>query len=83
MKVKTSVSLSEKLLAAIDCDGLNRSEFLEKAAWEYIHRQEQIKTSRHDLEIINANMVFLNQEALEFHELQAVWLEPTNQYAAR
>jgi metal-responsive CopG/Arc/MetJ family transcriptional regulator len=82
MKVKTSVSLSEKLLAIIDRDGLNRSEFLENAAWEFIHRQEKVESSRRDLEIINANADFLNQEASEFLELQAAWLEQ-NQYAAR
>ena len=83
MKVKTSVSLSEKLLVAIDRDGLNRSEFLENAAWEFIHRQEKVESNRRDVEIINANADFLNQEASEFLELQAAWQEHTNQYAAR
>ncbi len=45
MKVKTSVSLSEELLQAVDAQPGSRSEFLEAAAWAY--RRELIDVARY------------------------------------
>ena len=54
MKVKTSVTLSAELLAAIDdsCGGSKRrSEFLEVAAWDVIRRRTREERDRRDREI--------------------------------
>ncbi|MEM7799083.1 MAG: ribbon-helix-helix domain-containing protein [Chloroflexota bacterium] len=68
MKIKTSVTLSEELLAEIDAimpEGQNRSTFLEMAAMEHIARLNRLKQNQNDLEIINKNVVTLNEEALD------------------
>jgi metal-responsive CopG/Arc/MetJ family transcriptional regulator len=66
MKVKTSVTLSEELLKAIDeVNGstVSRSEFIETAAWSYIaHRHREDQTAK-DLEILNRRAQDLNAEA--------------------
>jgi metal-responsive CopG/Arc/MetJ family transcriptional regulator len=57
MKVKTSVTLSPELLAAIDrtCQGrASRSEFLERVAWESIRRAERADRDAREIEILNA-----------------------------
>jgi metal-responsive CopG/Arc/MetJ family transcriptional regulator len=51
MKVKTSVTLSEKLLAAIDevaGPGCNRSAVLEEAATQWVLRRRREEDDRHD-----------------------------------
>jgi metal-responsive CopG/Arc/MetJ family transcriptional regulator len=66
MKVKTSVTLSEELLKAIDRhqSGYNsRSEFLEAAARSFLVGLIRKKTERRDLEIINRHADELNAEA--------------------
>jgi metal-responsive CopG/Arc/MetJ family transcriptional regulator len=68
MKVKTSITLSEDLVKAIDEYAKkynNRSEFIEEAVRAFIrqliHRQEDAR----DLEIINRRADYLNQEAID------------------
>ena len=76
MKVKTSVTLSPELLAAIDrnCTGsAKRSAFLERAAWSEIQRREREEISARDIAIINANIERLNEEAMEVLEYQAAY----------
>ena len=54
MKVKTSVTLSEKLLRDIDeiaGPGCNRSAVLEQAAREWVGRRRREEANRHDAEI--------------------------------
>lgn len=54
MKVKTSVTLSEKLLRDIDeiaGPGCNRSAVLEEAAQEWVRRQRRDEANRHDAAI--------------------------------
>jgi hypothetical protein len=54
MKVKTSVTLSERLLAAIDevaGEGCNRSAILEEAASDWVRRKRRAEDDRHDAEI--------------------------------
>ncbi|MGB4863942.1 MAG: hypothetical protein WBO97_15925, partial [Tepidiformaceae bacterium] len=54
MKIKTSVTLSEKLLAAIDevaGPGCNRSAVLEQAATEWVRRKRREEADRRDAEI--------------------------------
>lgn len=66
MKVKTSVTLAEDLLKAIDeVTGLHqtRSEFVETAVRVYLaHRARELQNA-HDLEIINRRAGALNEEA--------------------
>lgn len=77
MKVKTSVTLSAELIAAIDescAPSGNRSEFLEQAAWDVIRRREREEASSRDRQIMARNASEWNQEAAEFLDLQAdVW----------
>lgn len=74
MKVKTSVTLSEELLGAIDAQagqGNRRSAFIEAAAWSYLRALERERRDARDLAIINANAERLNKEALEALDYQA------------
>ena len=55
MKIKTSVTLSDDLLAVLArCAGLfrSRSEFLETAAWAYLSRIPHDGRDARDLEIL-------------------------------
>ena len=66
MKVKTSVTLSNEILKAIDlhigtCK--SRSEFLEIAVRKYIAQLVREETEKRDLEIINKYSDSLNAEA--------------------
>ncbi len=65
MKVKTSITISEELLRAIDefTDGSqNRSLFLENAGWEYVERLRRAQQNARDLELINQHADELNAE---------------------
>lgn len=66
MKVKTSITLSEELLKAIDevsGSTVSRSEFIETATWSYIvHRRREDQNAK-DLEILNRRADDLNAEA--------------------
>ena len=73
MKVKTSVTLSDSLLAEIDRHagkGANRSEFIETAVRRYlaalVRRQEHLR----DLAIINRRAARLNSEARDVLDYQ-------------
>ena len=66
MKVKTSITLSEEVLKAIDrhnSEFKSRSEFLEAAARIFLMRLARTKAERRDLEIINRRADELNAEA--------------------
>ena len=66
MKVKTSITLSEDLLRAIDRQqaGYNsRSEFIEAAVRSFLVRLARNKTEQRDLGIINRHAEDLNAEA--------------------
>lgn len=68
MKIKTSITLSEDLLDAVDKYSKpfkNRSEFIETATWKYVEQLIREKREARDLEIINRNSKRLNQEALD------------------
>ncbi|TVR90866.1 MAG: hypothetical protein EA428_07235 [Spirochaetaceae bacterium] len=73
MKVKTSVTLSEKLLKAISAETnhANRSAFIEEAAWHHLRRYQREKRDQKELEIINANADELNEEAIDVLGFQA------------
>jgi len=66
MKIKTTVTLSEDLLKAIDLhlgSKKTRSEFLEIAAEKYIQSLESAGPEQRDWEILNKYSDSLNQEA--------------------
>ena len=68
MKVKTSITLSEDLLKAIDeyaGEYNNRSEFIEEAVRVFITRLIRRQQDAKDLEIINHRADRLNQEAMD------------------
>lgn len=73
MKIKTSLSLSDELISRIDGLGgrKNRSEFIERAVWDYLERQIRRAQDLKDLEIINKNARKLNQEAEDVLSFQA------------
>ena len=66
MKVKTSVTLSDTVLAEIDRHagkGANRSEFIETALRSYILALVRKQENQRDLAIINRRASRLNREA--------------------
>jgi metal-responsive CopG/Arc/MetJ family transcriptional regulator len=68
MKTKTSITLSEDVLKAIDKlagPSRNRSEFIETAVRNYIAQTIRRKRNARDLELINQHADRLNQEALD------------------
>ena len=74
MKVKTSVTLSQELLALIDqyVEGENnRSAFIELAVKTYLELIKRNKRDQNDLQIINRLSEKLNREALDVLQYQA------------
>jgi metal-responsive CopG/Arc/MetJ family transcriptional regulator len=68
MKMKTSITLSEDILKAIDKftgKSKNRSEFIETAVRAYIAQRTRRERNARDLEIINQHADRLNEEALD------------------
>jgi len=62
MKVKTSVTLSEEIVHAIDAVGANRSRVIEEAVREYLLRRQRQRRDSRDLEILNRHAERLNRE---------------------
>jgi len=76
MRTKTSVSLTEELLAEIDRVAgrdTNRSEFLERAAWDRIAVLKRRRRDARDRRIIDRQARTLNSEALDVLDYQADW----------
>lgn len=73
MKVKTSVTLSEELLKAIEIetDVANRSILIEKATWEYLKSRQRAARDKKEIAKINAISAELNEEALDAIDYQA------------
>jgi len=75
MKVKTSITLSQDLLKAIDeytGEYKNRSEFIEDAVRAFILQLIRGQQDSRDLEIINQRANYLNQEAADVLTYQVV-----------
>ena len=72
MKVKTSVTLSEELLHAIESEVQqeNRSAFIEQAAWNQLKAIQRKARDRRELSAIDAHAKRLNKEALEVLDFQ-------------
>lgn len=65
MKVKTSVTLSEETLRAIDeiaGQRTSRSRVIEQAVIEHLDRRRRAKRNARDVEIINRHAARLNRE---------------------
>jgi metal-responsive CopG/Arc/MetJ family transcriptional regulator len=76
MRAKTSVSLTKELLAEIDRVAgrdANRSDFLEKAAWDRIAMLKRRRREARDARILDRQARALNSEALDVLEYQADW----------
>lgn len=74
MKVKTSITLSEDLLKAIDehtGEYKNRSEFIEDAVRAFVMKLIRRQQDSKDLEIINQHADSLNREASDVLSYQA------------
>ena len=70
MRVKTSVTLPEDLLHAIDRHDPNRSAFLEKASRAYLVRLERARRDAADLAILDREAERLNAEAADVLDYQ-------------
>lgn len=76
MKVKTSITLSEEVVEAVDRlsgETRNRSEFIEMALRHFIVQQERDRQNACDLEIINRRHARLNREAEDVLAFQGEW----------
>ena len=75
MKLKTSITISEDILAAIDKRSgpfKNRSGFIEAAIRAYIERLLRAEQDARDLAIINRQADRLNQEAVDVLAYQII-----------
>jgi metal-responsive CopG/Arc/MetJ family transcriptional regulator len=75
MKVKTSITLSEDVLEAIDRRSApfkNRSDFIEAAIRAFIARMIQDEQNARDLAIINRQAERLNREAADVLAYQVI-----------
>ena len=75
MKRKTSITLSEDVLEAIDKrsgDAKNRSDFIETAIRSYIAKLIRDEQNAKDLAIINQNADRLNIEAADVLAFQVI-----------
>ena len=72
MKVKTSVTLSEELLNAIETEVQpeNRSAFIEQAAWNHLKALRRAVRDREELAAIDSHADSLNSEALDVLDYQ-------------
>lgn len=73
MKTKTSVTLSEELLAAIESAagrGVNRSEFLERAGWDRVALVRRQQRDVRDRKRLATHARALDAEALDALEYQ-------------
>jgi metal-responsive CopG/Arc/MetJ family transcriptional regulator len=76
MRIKTSVSLTEELLdeiGRVGGRGANRSEFLERAAWDRIALLKRRRREARDRRILDRHAKALNSEASDVLEYQAGW----------
>lgn len=74
MRIKTSVSLSSDVLDQVTLhasDG-ERSEFIEKAIWNYLEFLRRQERNISDVAKISDSAAFLNKEALDALEYQVL-----------
>lgn len=66
MKVKTSITLSQDVLHALEEHVIaykNRSDFIEAAVWAFIKQKTRDEQNARDLKILNRRAEALNKEA--------------------
>jgi len=72
MKTKTSITLTDTLLAEVDkVSNGNRSDFVEKAVKAYIVKSRRGIRDKQDIVKINKSAQFLNSEARDVLDFQA------------
>ena len=74
MRVKTSVTIDQRVLRAIDkatSRGRSRSRVIEEAAREFLLRRARAAREARDLEILNETAEALNREMEEVLAFQA------------
>jgi metal-responsive CopG/Arc/MetJ family transcriptional regulator len=74
MRVKTSVTIDEEVLRAIDraaLQGRSRSRIIEDAARDYLARQARVARDRRDREILDQKADALNAEMEDVLSYQA------------
>ena len=74
MKVKTSLTLSEDLVAALDKiagPDVSRSSFIESILRDFIEGRERARRHARDVAAINRHAAALNAEALDVLAFQA------------
>ena len=74
MKLKTSITLSDKILKAVDeaiGDYKNRSELIEQAILFFLEKKVQKLREEKDLQILNQRAKVLNQEVEDVLSYQA------------
>jgi len=76
MKIKTSITLAEDILAVIDRqvhdEAGNRSEFIERAVRAYLGQLERERRDRRDLDLLNRHAERLNRETADVLEYQTI-----------
>ena len=75
MRVKTSITLPEDLLKAIDQHSehyKSRSEFVEAALWAFITQTIRNEQNARDVQIINQRADHLNEEAADVLAYQVI-----------
>lgn len=68
MKIKTSITLSQEVLDAVDryaAQHRNRSDLIEAALWAYVAQLARAERDARDLAIIDQQADRLNTEALD------------------
>jgi metal-responsive CopG/Arc/MetJ family transcriptional regulator len=73
MKIKTSITISNDVLQAVDSltnPDSNRSEFIETAIRRFIEHLKKERRNANDLSILNQNSQRLNKEASAVLEFQ-------------
>ena len=73
MRVKTSITLPNELLARLDRVDNNRSALLERAAEAYLKELARQERDQRDIAIIARNAERLNREAADVLDYQKVW----------
>lgn len=75
MKEKTSITLSQEVLAEIDRlagSRHSRSAFIERVLRRFLRERARAEANARDLQLINRNAERLNQEAEDVLEYQAI-----------
>ena len=75
MRVKTSVTLDKGLLEQIDAATSNRSAFIEDLLEKHFKQLAKAERDAKDIELINKNADWLNEEAKDVLEYQELFFE--------